>query len=150
MGTSSYYPYHDSYFVSGSPPALDTSNYVYKSSSGDLVVSSTGTAYDWGLAMWDAVDDVGVKIRTDSNYAARGDTSAMYIQLFTIGYDGNGGTDAGLLKRLANDPQSTDSPNALPATWSTQPTGKFCLASNSTELANCFNNIGSILLRLTM
>lgn len=149
-GTSTYYPYQDSYFVSGSPPAYDSSHWVYKSSKGDLVVSSTSTAYDWGLAMWDAVDDAGVKIRTDANHTARGESSAMYIQLFTIGYDGDVGTDAGLLKRLANDPQSNDSPNALPAAWSTQPQGKFCLASNGTELANCFNNIGSILLRLTM
>ena len=148
-GAGNYY--HDSYFVTGSPAVHTTSTYIYTSSNGDLPATPpSNSAYDWGLAMWDSVDNAAVTIRTDANYTSRGESSAMYIQIFTIGYDGNGGTDAGLLKRLANDPDNTDSPNALPSAWSTQPTGKFCLASNSAELAGCFNNIGSILLRLTM
>lgn len=142
--------YKDSYFINGSG-VHDSSVYIYSSSLGDLNLNATTNAYDWGMAMWDATDDVGKTIRTDANYTNRGEASPMYIQIFTIGYSGDvGGTDAGLLKRLANDPNSTDSPNALPSAWSTQPQGKFCLASNGSELASCFNNIGSILLRLTM
>jgi hypothetical protein len=73
----------------------------------------------------------------------------MHIQILTVGYSGTNGTDAGLLKRVANDPNDSSSPYDLPSSWSTQPQGKFCLASDLATLEGCMNVMASILLHLT-
>jgi hypothetical protein len=73
----------------------------------------------------------------------------MQIQILVIGYSGTTGTDAGLLKRLANDPNDTESPNALPSAWSSQPQGRFCLGTDLTTLQGCVDIMASILLHLT-
>ena len=137
--------YRDAYFIDSSGTYQST--YIYNGTA--FNANQTSNSYHWGLAMWDAVDNAALTIRTDANYTTRGESSPLYIQIFAIGYTGNGGTDAGLLKRVANDPGDTESPNALPSAWSTQPQGKFCLGTDSTSLAACFNNIGSALLHLT-
>jgi Flp pilus assembly protein TadG len=143
-----YASYQDSYIISNGAHVTNTSKLMYDGSTA-LDLSSVSSPYQWGLAMWDAVDNAAYNIRTDANFSKRtGDTAEMYIQVFAIGYSGNGGTDAGLLKRVAYDPSNTDSPNTLPSGWSAQPQGKFCLANNPSEMANCFGTIGSILLRL--
>ena len=64
--------------------------------------------YHWGLAIWNSVDAAASRIRTDSNLANRaGDIQNMGIEIFAIGYLGNGGIDDGLLRRVANDPTSS-------------------------------------------
>jgi len=99
--------------------------------------------YHWGLAMWNAVDNSAVSIRTDANQPNRaGDTNTMSIQIFTIGYTGNGGCDDGLLKRVANDKLSSSYD-------ATQPTGQYIQASNQAALANAFATIASEILRLS-
>jgi hypothetical protein len=99
--------------------------------------------YNWGLAFWDATDDVATKIRTDANFANRsGDTQRMSIAIYTIGYLGSGGLDDGLLKKIANDKSS-------PAYQSTQPTGSYVAATDSAALSQAFASVASQILRLT-
>ncbi|HEV2445985.1 MAG TPA: hypothetical protein VGS58_08690, partial [Candidatus Sulfopaludibacter sp.] len=82
-------------------------------------------------------------IRNDANLANRaGDSQNMAVQIFTIGYLGNGGTDDGLLKRVANDPASTSFD-------ATQPRGRYIPASDSVALANAFAQVASSVLRLS-
>ena len=60
----------------------------------DLDQTQVNRDYHWGLAMWNAVDSAAFNIRSDANQPSRaGDTSTMSIQIFAIGYTGNGGTD---------------------------------------------------------
>jgi hypothetical protein len=60
-----------------------------------------------------------------------------------IGYLGNaGGTDDGLLKRVANDKTSTSYD-------ATQQTGRYIPASDTNQLANAFDTLASIILRLS-
>ena len=107
---------------------------------------ATGAAqeYNWGLAMWNAVDNAAKSIRTDANLGSRtGDTSgSMNIQIYVIGYTGNGGCDDGLLMRVANDKSAAGYD-------STQPTGQYYSASNAAELADAYNKLASDLLRLS-
>ena len=66
----------------------------------------------------------------------------MAITIFTIGYLGNGGTDDGLLKRVANDKSAVGYDN-------TQATGRYIPASDKNALANAFDTLASIILRLS-
>ena len=99
--------------------------------------------YHWGLAMWNAVDNAAKNIRTDANLPNRaGDTSGnMGIEIFVIGYTGNGGCDDGLLKRVANDISAAGYD-------STQPRGKYYSASDGASLAAAYDQLASDLLRL--
>jgi hypothetical protein len=99
--------------------------------------------YQWGLAEWNAADSAANNIRSDANLSHRpGDTQNMAIQIYTIGYSGNsGGTDSGLLLRIANDKGAT-------GYTATQPTGQFILASNTVGLQNAFATVASAILRL--
>ena len=108
-----------------------------------LDVNQEGDEYHWGLAIWNSVDNAAKNIRLDSNLANRaGDTSGnMNIAIYAIGYTGNGGTDDGLLKRVAND-KSSSSYDA------TQRTGIYVSANDKVGLANAFNTIASAILRL--
>ena len=113
-------------------------------SSGDLVQASVGTNYDWGLAMWNSVDNAAARIRTDVNKPNRvGDTDpALKIGFEVLGYTGNGGIDDGLLKRVANDPGAV---GFVPA----QPNGKYYEADNSTQMTAAMNAIAADILRLS-
>jgi hypothetical protein len=113
-------------------------------SSGDLVQASVGTNYDWGLAMWNSVDNAAARIRTDVNKPNRvGDTDpALKIGFEVLGYTGNGGIDDGLLKRLANDPGAV---GFVPA----QPNGKYYEADNTTQMSAAMNAIAADILRLS-
>ena len=113
-------------------------------SSGDLVQASVGTNYDWGLAMWNSVDNAAARIRTDVNKPNRvGDTDpVMKIGFEVLGYTGNGGIDDGLLKRVANDPGAVGFVSA-------QPNGKYYEADNTTQMAAAMNAIAADILRLS-
>lgn len=98
--------------------------------------------YHVTLASWNAVDNVGQTIRKDANLAKRaGDATNLNIAIYVIGYQGNGGTDAVLLKRLANTQDSTSYD-------ATQPSGLYVEATDSTGLAQAFQTVASELLRL--
>jgi Flp pilus assembly protein TadG len=109
--------------------------------------SSPTSAYQWGLAGWDEVDNVAQAIRSDSNYAARGETSPMPITIYTIGYTGNGGTDGGLLTKIANI--AGCSVNGYSCAINTQKQGLYAQASNASEIAQAFNTILTAILRLS-
>jgi Flp pilus assembly protein TadG len=104
--------------------------------------------YQWGLASWDEADQTAEAIRSDANYPNRaGDTSGpMKITIFTVGYTGNGGTDYGLLEKIAN--VSGCSVNGLSCFVNTEQSGIYVQASNPTQLANAFVTIASAILRL--
>ena len=65
----------------------------------------------------------------------------MGIQIYVIGYSGNGGCDDGLLKRVANDINAAGYD-------STQPRGKYYSASDGASLDAAYNQLASDLLRL--
>jgi hypothetical protein len=111
--------------------------------SGDLVQSSVSTNYDWGLAMWNSVDNAAARVRTDVNKPNRvGDTDpALKIGFEVLGYTGNGGIDDGLLKRVANDPGAV-------GFVSSQPNGKYYEADNATQMTAAMNAIAADILRL--
>jgi len=93
--------------------------------------------------MWNAVDNTANSIRNDVNLANRtGDTQNMAVQIYSIGYLGNGGCDEALLKRVSNDTGST-SFNAL------QPRGRYIAATDSVGLSNAFAQVASSMLRLS-
>jgi Flp pilus assembly protein TadG len=110
--------------------------------------TSPTDAYQWGLASWDEVDQVSQAIRTDANFANRpGDTTGpLRITIYTVGYTGNGGTDYGLLEKIAN--VQGCKVNGLSCYNNTQPSGQYIQASNKNELANAFQVIATTVLRL--
>jgi hypothetical protein len=63
------------------------------------------------------------------------------IKILTIGYTGNGGTDIVLLKRLANESDST-------SYVASQPNGQFWQVDNANQLGAVFAEVASSLLRL--
>lgn len=116
----------------------------------DINFSSTTQhkyAYYWGLVQWNEADQVAEAIRTDANYPNRtGDTSKMSTTIYTIGYTGNGGTDYGLLQKIANMPGSTA--NGYSTYNNSEPPGLYIEASDKTQLANAFVTIATAILRL--
>jgi hypothetical protein len=84
-------------------------------------------------AAWNTTDAMGKTIRTQ--------VAQNQIQIFTIGYSGNGGTDTGLLNRLSNTPLSTSYVAA-------EPSGRFYLVNNTAQLLPAFDAIASSILRL--
>jgi hypothetical protein len=129
-----------------------TNSHIVKSNGTTSSVYSNGVAldrshvdrdYHWGLAVWNSVDSAAARIRADVNRPNRGgDLQNMAITIFTIGYLGNGGTDDGLLKRVANDKSAAGYDN-------TQSTGRYIPASDKNALANAFDTLASIILRLS-
>jgi Flp pilus assembly protein TadG len=85
------------------------------------------------IAAWNAMDNVGNTIRSQ--------TAMNPVTIYAIGYSGDGGTDATLLKRLANTQDST-SYNA------SQATGVYIQVNSASQLGAAFNDIASQLLRL--
>jgi Flp pilus assembly protein TadG len=131
--------------ITGDSSATST----YESSQGGFSPSGKQTsAYQWGLAGWDEVDNVAYQIRSDANYKNRaGDTSPMAITIMTVGYTGNGGTDWGLLTKIAN--VSGCKINGYSCYNNTQQAGLYVQASNTTQLANAMSTILSAILRLS-
>jgi hypothetical protein len=118
-----------------------------------------GAAYQWQLAAWDAVDNVASAIRSDANHTARGEvlnpdgTPPMGVTIFTVGYTGDGGTDAGLLSKVAN--VAGCSFNSMSCVVATGPNGakegngKYIEATTTTELTTAFSTLMSTILRLS-
>ena len=112
-----------------------------------FVFNKPTDAYQWGLAAWNEVDNVAEAIRSDSNYPTRGETSPMPITIYTIGYTGNGGTDSGLLQKIAN--VYGCNVNGYSCVNTTQKQGLYAQASNADEISNAFNTILTAILRLS-
>jgi Flp pilus assembly protein TadG len=122
-----------------------TNTHIYSSESWNP--SKVNENYQWGLASWNDVDNIGSAIRQDSNWVNRaGDGKQIVIQLFTIGYSGDGGTDDGLLQKIAN--VSGCKVNGLDCFMNNQSVGNYYPASNGAELASAMDNIQSAILRL--
>lgn len=121
---------------------------IYQSSKGEFSTSSGTSAYSWGLAAWDEADNVAEAIRTDANSVNRaGDTSGtMPITIYTVGYTGNGGTDYGLLQKIAN--VQACKVNGISCYNNAEPAGLYIQASDKTALANAFSVIATAILRL--
>ena len=85
--------------------------------------------------------NVGMNLANNAAATIRADTN-LNVVTYTIGLDGNGGIDAGLLKRMANDPGS-------PIYDSTKEDGLYAYVPNSTELNLAYSRILSDILRLT-
>jgi Flp pilus assembly protein TadG len=92
-----------------------------------------GDGYHLGLASWAATYNMAHTILNDSS---------LKITIYCIGYTGNGGVDATLLKRIANTPDSGD----FHTNW--QP-GKYIAASDTAGLNSAFNDIAGQILRLS-
>jgi hypothetical protein len=121
---------------------------IYRTGAGLGAFNNTNNAYQWGLAGWDEADNAAEAIRSDSNYGSRtGDTSPMSITIYTIGYTGNGGTDRGLLSKLANVQGCTF--NGYSCYNNNQQAGLYIEASDKTALANAFSAIATAILRLS-
>jgi len=108
-------------------------------------VSNTGGVWDGNgnhyalpymiaAASWNVTDAVGKAVRTQNIMNP--------ITIFTIGYSGNGGTDTGLLNRLANTPTST-------SFVASEPLGKFYLVNSTAGLQAAFSQVASSILRLS-
>ena len=98
----------------------------------------------WGLAIWNAVDNVGSTIRNQSALGSLpAPTGMLPITIFTIGYNGNATypVDPVLLKRLANTQDSTSYDPS-------QQVGMYIQVGNATNLGAAFAQVASSLLRL--
>jgi hypothetical protein len=102
------------------------------------VIAGTANAdtvsYHLQLAIWNAVDAAGLRIRT---------VAEPRIAIYTIGYEGTDGVDQGLLRRVANDPRSSSYVSPP-----TQEQGMYVSAKNAAELQSAFVRVASELLRL--
>jgi len=115
-------------------------NPVYDGST-VLDQSKPTKGYHWALSFWNSSDDSARRIRIDANKPNRVDSTTLKIAIYVIGYEGNGGVDQGLLRRIANDKLSTSYTD-------TQATGIYVPAANKTELQDAFNTIYTAILRL--
>jgi Flp pilus assembly protein TadG len=98
----------------------------------------------WGLAIWNAVDNVGNTIRSGGAIAGYpAPTGMLPVTIFTIGYNGNASypIDPVLLKRLANTQDAT-------SYSASQQVGMFIQVNNSSTLSSAFEQVASSLLRL--
>jgi hypothetical protein len=89
--------------------------------------------YQMGLASWNVADNTAQRILKDST---------SNVAIYTIGFTGNGGIDAALLKRMANT-QDADSYN------SNYPSGLFVTASDAQSLQQAFGQVASEVLKLS-
>jgi len=124
-------PPQDYYGTSTSGTAY-TNGILYKKYKVAYDSTKPDNGYHVGLASWNVVDNTAQRILSDTN---------MNIAIYCIGYTGNGGVDAALLKRVANTQDATS--------YNTNyQTGIYVEAADSTGLNNAFNTVASEILRL--
>ena len=95
--------------------------------------NSPTSGYHNALAAWNAADNAGRTIRSQAAMPS--------IAIHCIGYTGNGGSDSGLLKRLAN---TLDSSSYVAG----QESGLYVQVNSADQLSSAFTQIASELLRL--
>jgi hypothetical protein len=126
-------PPHDLYGTStDSPDNAWTNSLLYNTFNVAYDNTNPRKGYHVSLASWNAVDNVAKAILADNT---------VNIAIYCIGYTGNGGVDAALLKRAANTLDS----GAHNVNWQT---GMYVSASDNTALQNAFNTVASEILRL--
>ncbi len=101
-------------------------------------LTSSQGPYNIAAAAWNDTDDIGNTIRSQN--------SMLPIQIFCIGYSGNGGTDVALLYRLANAPPDKTYNNSNYN--NSQPVGKVYLVNDTNQLQAAFTQVASSVLRL--
>ena len=124
-------PPFDIYGNSTNGTAYNLSTLSYDGTSYNNALPSE--AYQFALAAWNSVDNAGQTIRSQNNM--------LPITIYTIGFTGDGGTDAELLRRLANT-QTATSYNPQ------QPVGMYIEVNNPNDLAGAFSFVASQVLRL--
>ncbi len=110
----------------------DGKKYWYPN-TGNYDANTPATGYNIAAASWNSLDAMGNTIRSQ-NFMKQ-------VQIFCIGYSGNGGTDVGLLNRLANVPASTSYDK-------TQSKGQVYLVNDADQLQAAFSQVASSVLRL--
>jgi hypothetical protein len=124
-------PPQDYYGASTSGTAY-TNGILYQKYKVSYDSTQPNNGYHVGLASWNVLDNTAKRILADGT---------MNVAIYCIGYTGNGGVDAALLKRVANTLDAT----AYNANWQT---GVYVEAADSTGLNNAFNTVASEILRL--
>ncbi len=128
-----HFPLYDLYNNS-TTDSFYTQSWIYQQSNLAYDPTQVTSQYHLGIASWNAADNAGTTIRTQ--------TAMGPIVIYTIGYTGDGGVDTALLERLANS-QNSSSYNA------TQPTGVYVVANSSAEVLAAFYTVASSILRLS-
>jgi Flp pilus assembly protein TadG len=111
-----------------------TQSWIYGQFGNAYNPAQPNSQYNLGIAVWNATDNAGITIRSQ--------TAMNAIAIYTIGYTGDGGVDVALLERLANS-QNSPSYNA------TQPTGIYVPVNQTADLTAAFNTVASSILRLS-
>jgi hypothetical protein len=125
-------PPFDVYGTSTDGVGYSHSSLAYNGTNYDKNQPTVG--YHLALGAWNATDNMGKIIRTQ--------TAMLPVTIFTIGYNGNGGTDAGLLKRLANTLDSSS------FAGSPEQSGQYYQVNSADQLSGAFAAVASSLLRL--
>lgn len=120
------------YYGNSTSGTAYTNGTLYKKYGVGYDSTKPDNGYHVGLASWNVVDNTAQRILGDAN---------MNVAIYCIGYSGNGGVDAALLKRVAN---TLDCGNHN-TNWQT---GLYVEASDATGLNNAFNTVASEILRL--
>jgi Flp pilus assembly protein TadG len=111
-----------------------TQSWIYQQFHLTYDPTQTTSQYHLGVACWNATDNAGTTIRTQ--------TAMNPVAIYTIGYTGNGGVDTALLQRLANSKDSSSYD-------ATQPTGIYVPVNQASDLLAAFNTVASAILRLS-
>jgi Flp pilus assembly protein TadG len=127
-----HFPTYDIYNNS-TTDSFYTQSWIYLQSRIAYDPTKVTSQYHLGIASWNAADNAGTTIRTQ--------TAMNPVVIYTIGYTGDGGVDVALLERLANN---------LGSPWynATQPTGVYVEANSSTDVLAAFYSVASSILRL--
>jgi Flp pilus assembly protein TadG len=110
-----------------------TQSVLYKQYGVAYDTTKPTNGYQMGLASWNVTDNTAQRILSDTN---------MNVAIYTIGFTGDGGVDATLLKRIANT-QDSSSYN------STYQSALYVEASDGQSLQQAFGQVASEVLRLT-
>ena len=120
------------YYGTSSGGTAYTQGVLYQQYAVAYDTTKPNNGYHVGLASWNVADNTAQRILSDS---------AMNIEIYTIGYTGNGGVDDTLLKRIANT-QDSSSYN------SSYQSGRY-VTTDATSLQQGFAQVAAEVLKLT-
>jgi Flp pilus assembly protein TadG len=101
-----------------------------------LNLTKTGDACQVGLASWNAADMAGKQIRADAT---------LIPVIYCMGYEGNGGDDPALMRRLANVNTVTNT-----VYDSTKPQGLYLQIATVNDITPAFQSVLAEVLRLSI
>ncbi len=101
-----------------------------------LTLSKPGDACQVGLASWNAADMAGRMIRSDTNLSP---------VIYCMGYEGNGGDDPALMRRLANVNVASNT-----VYDSTKPQGLYLQIATVNDITPAFQSVLAEVLRLAI